>query len=183
MKLFYKLVLAALVIAFLLPFTLLRDEEGKTLMSFSSLKMPDFKAPDISLPDIKMPDFKMPDMSGSKQLIPSDDGQGRQDIVYRWNDSAGVIHFTTEPPAEGIPFTVKGYDPNTNVIQAVKLPEVETPAQPIAIDATDTGEQESSPDLDNPYNQKNIQKLFDDSRNMQQLFDKRFESQNSAINQ
>ena len=168
MKLPMKLVLSALVIALLLPFTLLKDEQGKTLMSFSSFSLSD---------------FKMPDMPSSKQLVPSVDGQGRQDIVYRWNDSGGTIHFTTEPPAEGIKFTVKGYDPDANVIQAVKLPEVEIPAEPIATDATASSEQKLPPDLDNTYNKDDILKLFDDSKNIQQLLNQRVDFQKSAINQ
>jgi hypothetical protein len=181
MKLFKKLLLTALVIALLLPFTLLKDEEGKTLASFSRLSLPDFKMPDFKMPDFKIPD--MPDMPSGKQLVPSVDGQGRQDIVYRWNDSNGSIHFTTEPPAEGIEYTLKGYDPNANVIQAVKLPDTEMPAQPIATDATDTSEQNSAPGLESPYNKDNILKLFNDSKDIQKLLNQRAEYQNSAINQ
>jgi hypothetical protein len=173
MKLFKKLVLSALVIALLLPFTLLKDEEGKTLMSFSSLKLPDFK----------MLNLKMPDLPGSKQLVLSVDGQGRKDIVYRWNDSEGAIHFTTGPPPEGIKFTLKGYDPNANVIQAVKLPEIELPAEPVATDETASSEQNSPPDLESTYSKDGILKLFDDSKNIEQLLNQRFNNQNSTINQ
>jgi hypothetical protein len=178
MKLFKKLVLSALVIALLLPFTLLKDEEGKTLMSFSSLKLPDFK-----MTNLKKPDFEMPDMPGSKQLVPSVDGQGRKDIVYRWNDSEGAIHFSTEAPAQGIKFTLKGYDPNANVIQAVQLPEIEIPAEPIATEDTASSEQNSPPDLESTYSKDDILKLFDDSNNFQQLFNERFNNQNSTLNQ
>ena len=178
MKLFKKLLLTALVLALLLPFTILKDEEGKTLMSVSSLSMPEFKIPDFEMPD--MPD--MPDMPSSKQLAPSVDGNRSQDIVYRWNDSEGNIHFTTEPPAEGIQYTLKGYDPNANVIQAVKLPEAQMPAQPIAADATDSNEQKSPPDP-GAYNKDNILKFFNDSKNIQQLLNQRADYQNSAINQ
>jgi hypothetical protein len=129
-----------------------------------------------------MPDFEMPDMPSSKQLVPSVDGHRPRDIVYRWNDSNGSIHFTTEPPAEGIKYTLKGYDPNANVIQAVKLPEIEMPAQPIATDATGSSEQNSAPDP-GTYNKDNILKLFDDSKNIQQLLNQRADYQNSAINQ
>jgi hypothetical protein len=168
MKLFKKLVLTALVIALLLPFTLLKNEQGGTLMSFSSFSLPDFKMPD------------MPDMPSSKQLVPSVDGQGRQDIVYRWNDSDGNVHFTTEPPAEGIKYSLKGYDPNANVIQAVRLPDIEKTAQPIAAASS---EQHSPSGLENTYNKDDILKLFDDSKNIQQLLNQRTDYQNSAINQ
>ena len=177
MKLPLKLVLAALVLALLLPFTLIKDEEGKTLMSFSSFSLPDFKMSDFKMPDFKIPD--LPDMPSSKQLVPSVDGQGGQDIVYRWNDSQGNVHFTTEPPAEGIKYTVKGYDPEANVIQAVKIPVVEKPAEPIADGA---GGQNVPPAPENVYTKEDIQKLIDDSKNIQQLLNQRFENQNSAIN-
>jgi hypothetical protein len=149
-------------------------------MSFSSFSLSEFKMPDMpSMPS--MP--SMPDMPSSKQLVPSVDGHGGQDIVYRWNDSKGNIHFTTEPPADGIKYTLKGYDPNANVIQAVKLPEMEKLAQPIAADATDSSEQNSPSDLESVYNKDNILKLFDDSKNIQQLLNQRAVYQNSAINQ
>ena len=137
----------------------------------------------MSFSSISLPEFKMPDMPSSKQLVPSVDGHGGQDIVYRWNDSKGNIHFTTEPPADGIKYTVKGYDPNANVIQAVKSPEIEKPAQPIAADATDSSEHNSPPDLESAYNKDDILKLFDDSKNIQQLLNQRTDYQNSAINQ
>ena len=171
MKLFKKLVLAALVIALLLPFTLLKNEQGGTLMSFSSFSFPEFKMPD------------MPSMPSSKQLVHSVDGHRGQDIVYRWNDSKGNIHFTTEPPADGIKYSVKGYDPNANVIQAVKSSQIEKLAQPIAADATDSSEQDSPPDLESAYYKDDILKIFGDSKNIQQLLNQRADSQNSAINQ
>ena len=173
MKLSLKLVLAALVLALLLPFTILKDEEGRTLMSVSSLSMPEFKMPEFKMPD-------MPSMPGSNQPVPSNDGHRDQDIVYRWNDSKGNIHFTTEPPAEGIRYTLKGYDPNANVIPAVKLPEVDMPGQSVA---TDSSEQDSPPGLENAYNKDNILKLFEDSKNIQKLLNERAGNQNAAINQ
>jgi len=174
MKLPLKFMLAALVIAMLLPFTLLKDDEGKTLMSFSS----------FSLSDIKMPDMpSLPDMSSSKQLVPSVEGLGAPDIVYRWNDSEGNIHFTSDPPADGIAFTLKGYDPNANVIQAVKPPVVESPEPSIATDTAAAGEPNSPQDIGNTYTKDEIQNLFEKTDNIQQLLNQRFKNQNSAINQ
>ena len=171
MKLFLKLMLATLVIAMLLPFTILKDDQGKPLMSISSFSLPDFKMPD-------MPD--MPDMSSSKRLVPSVGDHANMDIVYQWNDSQGNVHFSTEPPADNIKFTVKGYDPNANVIQAVKLPEIEAPEESVA---SGSDEQDSAPDLENIYSKEDIQKLIDDSKNIQQLLNQRHNNQNSAINQ
>jgi hypothetical protein len=45
MKLFAKTMIAALFIAMLLPFTILKDDSGNTLMSFSEISLPDFSMP------------------------------------------------------------------------------------------------------------------------------------------
>ncbi|MCP4275688.1 MAG: hypothetical protein GY779_04975, partial [Gammaproteobacteria bacterium] len=50
MKFFGKLLLAVLIIGLLLPFTILKGKDGKPLMSFTDLKLPDFSAP--KLPDL-----------------------------------------------------------------------------------------------------------------------------------
>ena len=110
--------LVGLVLAFLLPFTLLKDDQGKTLMSFS-----DFSISDFSLLDFGLADFKIPDILGSDRLLPTVGGGSREDIFYRWNDAKGNVHFTTEPPPDGIEYSVKGYNPDANVIKAVKLPK------------------------------------------------------------
>ena len=168
MKLFVKLMLAVLVVAFLLPFTLLKDNEGKTLMSFS----------DFSLPDFKMPSIKMPDM------LPTNGGGSREDVFYRWNDAKGNVHFTTEPPPDGIEYTVKGYDPDTNLIQAVEIPVEEPVVEPPPSGSEPASENKSSAqDPDSPYSKDNIQKLFDDTRNLEQMFNQRYNNQNSAANQ
>ena len=162
--------LVVLVIAFLLPFTLLKDDHGRTLMSFS----------DFNLPDFKMPDFKMPDMPGSDSLLPTDGAGSREDVFYRWNDAKGNVHFTTEPPPDGIEYAVKGYNPDTNLIQAVEIPVEEPP--PPAVEPV-SEDKSSAQGLDNPYNKDKIQKLLDDSKNIEKLLNQRFEDQNSAVNQ
>jgi len=162
MKLFAKLLLAALVLALLLPFTILKDDQGKTLMSFSNFSLPD-----------------MPSFGGGSKLTPTSNGLGGKDIFYKWYDAEGNLQFTTEPPAEGIEYTVKGYDPNTNVIQAVKTPAAETmPNEPVS-----TGETASALPEMNPYDAESIKKLFDDTRNIEKLLNQRHENQNSNLNQ
>jgi hypothetical protein len=174
MKLFAKLMLAGLVVAFLLPFTLLKDDQGKTLMSFS----------DFSLPDFKMPSIKMPEMMSSDKLLPTTGGGSREDVFYRWNDAKGNVHFTTEPPPDGIEYTMKGYNPDTNLIQAVAIPVEESVVESPPPGSEPASENRSSAqDLDSPYNKDNIQKLFDDTRNLEQMFKERFNNQNSAVNQ
>ena len=170
MSLFVKLMLAAVVIALLLPFTLLKDDQGKTLMSFS-----DFSLPDISIPD-------MSGLLSSKNLVPSNTRSDGKDIFYRWNDAKGNVHFTTVPPADGIEYTVKGYDPNTNLIQALEIPTEPNPGES-APNASDPGTGGSTPSIDSAYNPDKVQKLINDTKNIEKLLNQRQENQNSAINQ
>ena len=174
MKLFGKLMLVVLVVAFLLPFTLLKDKEGKTLMSFS----------DFNLPDFKMPNIEMPDMLASDKKRRTSGGGSREDVFYRWNDAKGNVQFTTEPPPDGIEYTVKGYNPDTNLIQAVEIP-VEEPVveSPVSVAEPASGDKSSTQDIGNPYSKDNVQKLFDDTKNIEQLLNQRINNQNSAINQ
>jgi hypothetical protein len=163
MKLFVKLMLALLVLAFLLPFTLLKDEEGNTLLSFSNLSMPD---------------LKLPQLSSGKEFIPSQIGSGTKDTFYKWYDPGGNVQFTSEPPPTGVAYTVKQYDPDANVIQAVNL-LVEKTAEPTQSAAVE----KSPPKSVNPYNSKGIGKIFEDTRNIETLLHQRTESQNDIINQ
>jgi hypothetical protein len=174
MSLFVKLMLAAVVIALLLPFTLLKDDQGKTLMSFSDLSLQDLSLPDISIPD-------MSDLMSSKNLVPSNTRSDGKDIFYRWNDAQGNVHFTTVPPPGGIEYTVKGYDPNTNVIQALKI-LIEPNSLESAPNATDPGANGSTPSVDSAYNPDKVQKLINDTKNIEKLLNQRHENQNSAIN-
>jgi hypothetical protein len=178
MKLFVKLMLAGLVLAFLLPFTLLKDDQGKTLMSFS-----DFSLGDFNLPGFSLADFNLPDILGDDRLLSTDGGGSREDIFYRWNDAKGNVHFTTEPPPDGIEFSVKGYNPDANVIQAVKLPDEPVAEPPATVAEPASADKSSAQDIDNPYNKNNVQKLFDDSNNIEQLLNQRLNNQNSVINQ
>ena len=169
--------LTGLVVAFLLPFTLLKDDQGKTLMSFS-----DFSLGDFSLPNFSLVDFKMPDMLGRDSLLPTNAGGSRKDIFYRWNDAKGNVHFTTEPPPDGIEYSVKGYNPDANVIQAVKLSDESVAEQPASVADPASVDKSSAQDIGNPYNKNNVQKLFDDTNNIEQLLNQRLSNQNSVIN-
>ena len=168
MKIFAKLMIAALVIALLLPFTLLKDDSGNTLMSFS-----DFNLPDFSLPDL-------PKLPSTKDLAPSVDGMGGKDIFYKWYDADGNVQFTTEPPANGIEYTIKGYDPNTNVIQAVEMPRVESDGE----DSNPVKQKPADPVADeNPYSPESIKKLFEDTKNIEKILNQRLQQQEAQVNQ
>jgi hypothetical protein len=171
MKLLVKLVIAVLFLAMLLPFTVLKDDDGDTLMSFS----------DLSLSSISIPKFSLPKFSGSKKITPSsDDDLGGKDIFYKWYDSEGNIQFTTEPPPDGIEYTLKGFDPNANVIQAVKLPPKESnPDESTPVQKKSTAPEDGV----NPYSGDSVKKFMEDTKNIEKLLSQRFKDQESALNQ
>jgi len=162
MKFFVKLLITALVLAVLLPFTVLKGKDGRPLMSFDQLKVPD---------------LAMPEVPDSLNLPENGQGGNREDIIYQWRDAKGKLHFTSAPPAEGIEYTAKGYDPNANLIQSieVKHEETETTAVEPAINKPS--------DIGNPYSPKNIQKLIDDAKNVQSLMNERMKQQEALLGQ
>lgn len=169
MKLFAKLMLAVLVLAMLLPFTILKDDSGKTLMSFADFEWPDFSA--VSLPKAPVVD-SIGDSAGNI---------GGTNTVYKWFDSEGIIQFTTDPPPEGVEFEVRYFDPDVNVIESVEMPSAETPAAK----GDEVSEDSSTADDSdfNVYSPDSLKKLFEKAGNVEKLLKERFQSQESAINQ
>jgi len=104
MKLFAKLLITILVIGGLLPFTLIKGRDGKPLMSFSNIKLPDFSVPDLG---------SVPEVTPVKSTSVGNKGK---DIFYKWLDADGNLQFTTQPPPQGREFTIKRFDPDTNLI-------------------------------------------------------------------
>jgi hypothetical protein len=169
MKLLMKLILVVLVVGCLLPFTLLKNEQGSTLMSFS-----DFELPDFSLP-------ALPDLSSSKELIPSRVTSGGVDTFYKWYDPKGNVQFTTEPPPDGVEYTVKQYDPNANVIEAANLPVGDAGAAASGASAN-SARDKSSQGQSSPFSGNSIGKLFENAGNIENLINQRTNSQNDTIN-
>ena len=173
MKLFTKVMIAVLFIALLLPFTILKDDDGDTLVSFS-----DFSFPDLSMPNFSMPD--LPKLSGNRIQAGSDEDLDGKDVFYKWYDADGNVQFTTEPPPEGVEYTLKGFDPDTNVIQSVKLPSEETKTE----ETNPTAKKSDNPgDIGNPYSADTIEKLFEDTKNIEKLLQQRLQDQQSMVNQ
>lgn len=159
MKLFVKLLITAVVLAVLMPFTFLKGKDGNPLMSLDKLK-----APELSMPKL-----------ASDRIS---NGSGREDIIYQWRDADGELHFTSSPPPEGIQYTAKGYDPNTNLIQSisVKQEEPETAEKPIA-----ETQIKKPADIGNPYSPQNVEKLINDAQNVQQVLNDRLKQQEALI--
>ncbi len=162
MKLFGKLLIAALVLSVLLPFTILKGKDGRPLMSFS-----DIKAPSLSLPS-------MPDIVSDTKPKPV---SGSGDIIYKWKDKQGVLHFSSSPPPEGTEFTSKGYDPNTNLIQSVKV--ITEPTERLRPQQQQI---QTSSDIGNPYSPAKVEKLIKDAQNIEKLLNDRLKRQEALIN-
>jgi hypothetical protein len=130
----------------------------------------------------------LPDLSSGKELIPAQIGSGGMDTFYKWYDPKGNVQFTTEPPPAGVAYTVKQYDPNANLIQAVKLPEGNTGAMASAPEANEKPAPEKSATesslqaQESPYDSEGIGKLFEDAKNIQNMINQRINSQNDTIN-
>ena len=173
MKLFTKIMIAVLFIALLLPFTILKNDSGDTLVSFSDLSFPDLMMPNFSMPDL-------PKLSGNTVQAGSDEDLDGKDVFYKWYDAEGNIQFTTEPPPEGVEFTLKGFDPDANVIQSVKLPPEGNETEK----TNSTSKKADDPgDIGNPYSPDTIKKLFEDTRNIEKLLQQRLQDQESMVNQ
>ena len=160
MKLFVKLMITGVVLAVIMPFTIIKGSDGRPIMSLS-----DLKAPDLGLP-------KVPD---SMELPGNPVGQFKEDVIYQWRDAQGLLHFTSEPPEEGIEYTAKGYDPNANLIQSVKVesPQVAATVEEPVI--------KSPSDIGNPYSPEKVEKLFEDAKNVQKLLEDRMQQQEAMI--
>ena len=161
MKFFVKLLIAAVVIAILLPFTILKGTDGRPLMSIDDLKFSE-----LSLPEIP---------GAVKNSVPN---SGSVDIIYKWKDDKGELHFSSSPPPEGTEFTSKGYDPNTNLIQSVET-QVEVLEQP---DADGTSQIKKASDIGNPYSPAKVDKLIKDAQNIEKLLNDRLKKQEALLN-
>ena len=89
--------------------------------------------------------------------------------VYKWRDEHGVMQFSNTPPPTGGAAEQVVLDPNSNLMQAVKLPE----------------EEEVKPEVEaespNPYSVKGMKKVVDDAKGVEQLLQQRHESQQQML--
>lgn len=97
-----------------------------------------------------------------------------KDTVYKWTDADGAIHYSSEPPPESHQASAEKMevDPNTNLIQGIKVPE---PTPETAVSAA------PPPQLHSPHSIQGAQKLIEDAKNVQNLLDERFKKQQAAM--
>lgn len=173
MKLFVKLSLFILIAGMLLPFTFLKGQDGKPLMSFSDIKLPEFSLSGLFGNNV-------PGIEDLKDLTNISGSTSGNSLVYKWTDSEGNLQFSSSPPAEGIAYTVKGYDPNQNVIQAVSVePEVEAVVEEPATEEKKAGASK----IGSPYSVEKIEKLFEDAEGLEKLLNDRVKKQEALIDQ
>jgi hypothetical protein len=104
--------------------------------------------------------------------------------IYKWIDIDGNLHFTSSPPAENIKYTVKGYNPNQNLIQAVNVePEVgQLVVDSVAKEKTE-GKTRGTNKVGNPYSVKKVERLFKDAEGIESLLNNRLKQQQTIIGQ
>lgn len=90
--------------------------------------------------------------------------------VYKWRDKNGVMQFSNTPPASGAAAEQVVLNPDSNIVQAVKVPEKE-----VAVEAAET-------QAPSPYSVKGMKKVMDDARGVEELLQKRHEDQQKMLN-
>ena len=147
MKLILMLSGAAVVIAAVLSFTILKGEDGKTLLSLSDIKIPEIDLADFSL-------MILPENWWS----PGSELPRAEITIYQWTDVEGNLQFSNSPPPKGIEYTVNKYNPNENVIPAVST------------DSSDAGQllnkSSQEGDFGGIFSPGVIEKLFKDANNV-----------------
>ena len=90
--------------------------------------------------------------------------------VYKWRDENGVMQFSNTPPPTATKAEQVMLDPNSNLLQAIKIPEKEEPKQVVQIESP------------NPYSVKGMKKVMDDARGVEEMLLKRHEEQQKMMN-
>lgn len=160
--------IAILVIGGLAPFTILKGKDGKPLMSFSDIKAPKMKVPDIGIPDLN---------NAVKRDEKSSYDEG---TVFKWKDKDGVWQFSSKPPKDS-QFTSTKYDNNLNVIKPVKTKRSENNTNGLSNEQKKP-KPKGVADLGSAYSPENVEKLFDDANNLENVLKGRIDKQNELLN-
>jgi hypothetical protein len=90
--------------------------------------------------------------------------------VYKWRDKNGVMQFSNTPPASGAVAELIVLNPNSNIVQAVKIPQQEAFTEEV---------NSSAP---NPYSIQGMKQVMDDAKGVEQLLQNRHEQQQKMLN-
>lgn len=95
---------------------------------------------------------------------------------YRWTDENGQTHFSSTPPT-GLQAEQHTLRPDTNIVQAVKVPEPEETSDGPTIFSLGSGKDGTSKEGDdeafNPYSPEGVQKLMDKARDAGEMMENR----------
>jgi hypothetical protein len=92
--------------------------------------------------------------------------------VYKWRDENGVMQFSNTPPPSDSKAEKVVLDPNSNLMQAVKIPVKEAPEEKEVVQTKSQS----------PYSPKAMKKVMDDVKNVEKLMQQRQEKQQEALN-
>lgn len=161
MRYLIRILLLLLVAAALFPFVY-PWKDGKPLLSWSALKMPQLSS--VKLPE--MPDIALP---GKEETTRA---PHQPVTVYRWQGEDGSVQFSSEPPAKGVAYTVLEVNPDANLIQA-------PPKEDESVTAGDTKGAESAIPLPSPLTVSPGQalQLIEDAHKVKQLSEERLRQQ------
>jgi hypothetical protein len=91
--------------------------------------------------------------------------------VYKWPDKNGVMQFSSTPPPGVSNVSQVELNPNSNVVEAVKVPvKVESVAAPAEL---------AQP---GPYSVKGMKKVMEDARDVEQMLQQSHEQRSKALN-
>lgn len=157
-----RVLLLLLLFAGVFPFVY-PMKDGKPLLSLNSLTLP--KMPDVSLPDISL--------SAEQEATPA-----TPVTVYKWQDSSGNWHFSSEKPPAGVTYEASEVDPNANLIQGVaKAPATAKPEKPAE---TDSGVQ-SDKEIVFGYTPEKISEMMKKTRNVKKALEQRQQAEQALM--
>ncbi len=89
--------------------------------------------------------------------------------VYKWRDENGVMQFSNTAPEHNLAEQIV-LDPNSNLIQAVKVPAKAAPKEAESAEAP------------SPYSVQGMKKVMNDAKDIEGLLQKRHEEQQKMMN-
>ena len=90
--------------------------------------------------------------------------------VYKWRDENGLMQFSNTPPPTATDAEQVVLNPNSNLVQAVKIPVKEEPEEVAKIESP------------NPYSVKDMKKVMDDARGVEEMLHKHHQEQQKMMN-
>lgn len=115
----------------------------------------------------KLPEFKTPEFSTANPL------GNKKEKAWKWVDENGVTHYSSEAPPQTQQAQEIEVDPNTNLIQGMEPPEKKE---------EETASTTITPVEGPIYDPKNIQKLMENARKVEQVLQERHEQQEEILN-